>query len=189
MKQVTKMKILMHTCCAPCSIMPLERLLNDGHKVCAYFYNPNIHPYKEYKQRKRTFIDYMDTQPVKVVIDNDYALEDFLLKVAHRVDTRCEVCYDMRLEHAAKYAAENGYDAYTSTLLVSIYQKHDLIRQIAEKYADKYGIEFYYEDFRPYFREGQEKARNLGLYMQGYCGCIYSEKDRYCRKKRKKQED
>ncbi len=180
-----ELKILMHTCCAPCGIMPLALMLEDGYRVHAYFYNPNIHPYQEYKRRKRTFIDYMETQPVKVIIDNDYALEDFLAAVAHRVDTRCEVCYAMRLDHAARFAAENGYDAFTTTLLVSPYQKHDLIRETGLRCGKRYGVDFYYRDFRPYFREGQEKARELGLYMQGYCGCIYSEKDRYCRKKRK----
>ena len=78
-----------------------------------------------------------------------------------------------------KYAKEKGYDAFSTTLLVSIYQNHDAIKQIAEELAKKYNIEFVYRDFREGFREGQAKARELGLYMQKYCGCIFSEEDRY----------
>ena len=181
------MKILLHTCCGPCGIMPVEKLLEDGHQVTTYFYNPNIHPYQEYKRRKNTFRDYMATQPVDVVIEDDYALEDFLLHVANRVDTCCAYCYEARLQKAAIYAKEHGFDAFSTTLLVSIYQNHELIQQIGGQMGETYGIPFYDQDFRPFFREGQQKARDLDLYMQGYCGCIYSEKDRYCKKKKAKQ--
>ena len=81
--------------------------------------------------------------------------------------------------HLAKNAKENGFDAFTSSLFVSPYQKHELLKEIAEKCAEKYGIEFLYIDFREGFREGQKMARDLELYMQKYCGCIYSEAERY----------
>ena len=83
---------------------------------------------------------------------------------------------------AVKYAADHGYDAFTSSLLISPYQNHELLKAVGETMGKKYGVEFYYRDFRPGFREGQAKAREMGLYMQKYCGCIFSEEDRYSTK-------
>ena len=172
------MKILLHTCCGPCSVMPVELLKAAGHELTAYFYNPNIHPYREYKKRRNTMREYL-TDKIPVIIDDDYALEDFIRQTADRINNRCAVCYQMRLERTAKFAAEQGYEMFSSTLLVSPYQNHQLIKDCALEAAKKYGVEFYYQDFRPYFQTGQEKARAAELYLQGYCGCIYSEKDRY----------
>lgn len=171
------MKILLHSCCAPCSLKPFALLGEAGHDVVPYFYNPNIHPYKEYERRRDTFLEYY--KDVKYLIDDEYTMEEFLKNVAHDYTTRCKYCYDFRLERAARLAKEQGFDAFTTSLLISPYQKHDEIIASGKAMAEKYGIEFYYEDFRPYFREGQNIARELNLYRQPYCGCIYSEKDRY----------
>ena len=84
-------------------------------------------------------------------------------------------------EEQARYAAENGYESFTTTLLISPYQDHELIRQLGEHMAKKYNISFLYRDFRPGFRDGHEKAKALGFYMQKYCGCIFSEEDRYAK--------
>ncbi len=94
-------------------------------------------------------------------------------------------CYALRFEETARYAAEHGYDQFTSTLFVSPYQNHELMRQICEQMAEKYGVKYLHRDFSPRFREGQDKARELGLYMQKYCGCIFSEEDRYRKRKKK----
>jgi len=99
--------------------------------------------------------------------------------VAENIDARCKFCYQSRLEKTVKYAKDNGYEAFTTTLLVSPYQKHELIIKIAEELSQKYEIEFIYYDFREGFRKGQQMARDAGLYMQKYCGCIYSEEERY----------
>ena len=88
--------------------------------------------------------------------------------------SRCEMCYDIRLDNVARFASENGYDSICTTLLVSPYQQHDVISRIAKEKASIYGIEFSYYDFRPGFREGQNMARDIGLYRQKYCGCIFS---------------
>ncbi len=100
-------------------------------------------------------------------------------------NNRCEKCYRMRLEQTAKYASENGFDSFTTTLLISPYQNHGLICNVAREYAELYNIEFLYRDFRPYFREGQDIAREKAFYMQKYCGCIFSEEDRYTKKPKK----
>lgn len=177
------MKLLMHTCCAPCSIMCIETLRNEDIDPVLYWYNPNIHPFKEYKTRKNTLVEYASSVGAKLIIENEYGLRRFIEGVYPDFDNRCEFCYRLRLEQTAKFASENGYDAFTSTLFVSPYQNHELLKSAACEMAEKYKVQFLYRDFRPFFKEGQERARELELYMQKYCGCIFSEEDRY--KKRK----
>ena len=116
---------------------------------------------------------------MQVIVDEDYGLRTFVEHVASDIDHRCTYCYQHRLEETARYAAEHGYESFTSTLLASLYQDHDGIKAAAEKYARQYGVEFLYRDFRPNFRAGNQRARELGFYMQKYCGCVFSEQDRY----------
>lgn len=177
------MKLLLHCCCAPCSVMPIRLLRAAGVEPATFFYNPNIHPYREYKMRRNTFREYMEAERLSFAMLDDYNMEEFLRGVAAEPSARCGFCYRLRLRETARFAAEHGFDAISSSLLVSPYQKHELIRQEGEKAAAEFGLEFYYQDFRPYFREGQEIARERGLYLQGYCGCIYSEKERYFKPK------
>ena len=94
-------------------------------------------------------------------------------------DARCAYCYESRLSAAAKYAAEHGFSSFSTTLLISPYQNHELLRQTGERAAQEYGVSFLYRDFRPNFRVGNQRARELGFYMQKYCGCVFSEQDRY----------
>ena len=176
-------KILLHTCCAPCSTYVIKKLNEEGYEdITSYWYNINIHPYAEYKQRLETLIEYTKMIDIPLVVDYDYGIREFTINVTDNIDARCIFCYRSRLEKTAKYAKENGYDAFTTTLLVSPYQNHNLIIEIAKEMAEKYGIEFIYYDFREGFREGQQMARDAGLYMQKYCGCIYSEEERYEKK-------
>ena len=145
-----------------------------------YWYNPNIHPYKEYKARRDCLKEYTKSINVKAIFEEEYGLKEFCKNVVSDLENRCSnYCYRVRLEQTAKYAKENGYDAFSTTLLVSPYQKHEALKEIGEELAKKYEIEFIYRDFRIGFREGQNKAREIGLYMQKYCGCIFSEEDRY----------
>ena len=170
------MKILLHTCCGPCSVYCIDRLKELNIELDAYWYNPNIHPYMEYKQRRDTLVSYTESIGIKAIVNENYGLVEFTKSVIGDLENRCQnYCYRVRLEETAKFAKENGYDAFSTTLLISPYQKHDLLKQIGEEMAEKYGIPFFYEDFRPGFRQGQAKARELGLYMQKYCGCVFSE--------------
>lgn len=178
------MKLLLHTCCAPCSIMCIETLRQEGIDPVLFWYNPNIHPFKEYKMRKNTLVEYADAINAKLIINNEYGLRKFIEAIFPDFDNRCGYCYRVRLEETAKFAAENGFDAFTSTLFVSPYQNHELLKLTAEAVAEKYGVKFLYRDFRPFFKEGQEKARELELYMQKYCGCVFSEEERYQKKKK-----
>ncbi len=176
------MKLLMHTCCAPCSVYCIDELREEGIEPTVYWYNPNIHPYTEYKQRRDTLKEYSKSINVKAIFEENYGLKEFTKNVICDLQNRCKnYCYRVRLEKTAKFAKENGYDAFTTTLLVSPYQNHEALKELGEELANKYGIEFVYRDFRIGFREGQQKARELGLYMQKYCGCIFSEEDRYAK--------
>ncbi len=181
------MKILLHCCCGPCSIMPSQLLQKEGHELTAFFYNPNIHPYQEYVRRRDTLINYLKEQNTPLILQDSYDLADFLLAVSSTAannankKSRCAICYEMRLENTAKTAEKEGFDCFATTLTVSPYQDHQLLQEVGQKIGKKYGIEYKYTDFRPYFRQGQKQAKELGLYRQGYCGCIYSEKERYCK--------
>lgn len=172
-------KILLHCCCAPCSLSCIDPLRDEGAHITAFWYNPNIHPFKEYEARRDCLVNFMAEQKIPLVVKEDYGLREFVRNVAENIDSRCEYCYSVRLEQTAKYAKENGFDGFTSTLFSSLYQNHEMMVKRAEELAEKYGIEFYYRDFRPNFREGNQKAREKGFYMQKYCGCIFSEEDRY----------
>ena len=183
-----KNKILLHTCCAPCSTYVVDKLRKDGYDDITYFwYNINIHPYTEYKARLDTLIKYAEMINMPIIIEDNYGIREFTKNVVDNIDGRCYFCYYSRLEHTVKYAKEHGYDSFSTTLLVSPYQKHDLIIKIANELAEKYGVQFIYQDFREGFRIGQQMARDAGLYMQKYCGCIYSEEERYLLSKKDKK--
>ncbi len=172
-------KLLLHCCCAPCSVSCIEPLRAEGIEPTAFWFNPNIHPFKEYEARRDCLIDYAKQIKIELIVRENYGLREFVKNVAEGIDGRCGYCYYHRLEETAKYAAENNFGAFTSTLLASIYQNHELMIKYCEELAEKYGVEFLYRDFRHNFREGNKKARDTGLYMQKYCGCIFSEEDRY----------
>ena len=180
------MKLLLHTCCAPCSVYCIDSLREEGIEPTVYWFNPNIHPYMEYKSRRDCLKDYTNLIKIEAIFEENYGLKEFCKNVICDLENRCkEYCYLVRLEQTAKYAKENGYDAFTTTLLVSPYQNHENLIEVANIMASKYGIEFLYRDFRVGFRQGQNKARELGLYMQKYCGCVFSEEERYLRHNKK----
>ncbi|AFQ42556.1 epoxyqueuosine reductase QueH [Desulfosporosinus meridiei] len=177
------MKILLHTCCAPCSLKCVDQLRAEGIEPVGYWNNPNIHPFTEYRSRRDALLQYAKAVDLQLVMKDEYGLREFIKGIRPDFDYRCAFCYDIRLNATAKYAAENGFDSFTTSLLISPYQNHELISQAAEKAAQTYGIEFLYRDFRPFFREGQQRARELSLYMQKYCGCVFSEEERYQKRK------
>lgn len=174
------MKLLLHTCCAPCSVYCIDYLRSKEIEPTIFWYNPNIHPFMEYKARRDTLKQYTEIINIEAIFKEEYGLREFCKNVIDDLENRCvDYCYRIRLEETAKYAKENGFDTFTTTLLISPYQNHEKIKEIGEELAKKYNINFLYEDFRIGFRQGQAKARELGLYMQKYCGCIFSEEDRY----------
>lgn len=180
----------MHTCCAPCSVYCIESLRAEGIEPVVFWYNPNIHPYTEYKARRDCLREYAKSVNVEAIFKEEYGLDEFCKNVVSDIENRCtNYCYMKRLAETARYAAEHGYTAFTTTLLVSPYQKHEALKAVGEALAKEFGIEFLYRDFRVGFREGQEKARAAGLYMQKYCGCVFSEEDRYKKQIEKDKEN
>lgn len=182
------MNLLLHMCCGPCSCYPVKVLRGQGIEPTGYFFNPNIHPYKEWDMRLKAAEEFAARSEMKIITDKHYMLRDFLRRAlaAEQVENgRCRMCYTWRLEETARYAAENGFDAFTSTLFYSIYQQHELMRETAEHFARVYGVKFHYEDFRPGWQEGIDMSMEMGLYRQPYCGCIFSEEERYSRELRK----
>lgn len=183
------MNILLHVCCAPCAIYPVDRLNKADHKIAGFFYNPNIQPYSEHLKRKGEVEKYFKDSSFNVIY-GPYELEKFFQDVAYdgKVGDRCTECWWLRLVGTAKFAKENGFEAFTTTLLGSPYQDQDIIKTIGEDVAAKAGLKFYYEDFKPGFKEAHDKAHAAGIYCQNYCGCIFSEKERIEAKERKKEE-
>ena len=173
------MKILLHACCGPCSCYPTEKLTADGTQFDILFYNPNIHPYKEFKHRLNTLREFCEAKRYKLIYDKSYPLEECLRGMLAEPVVRCAYCYRMRMRYAAKFAYEHGYDAFTTTLLVSPYQKHELICREAQAAAIDFNVPFYYEDFCVGYQRGVDISLEMGLYRQPYCGCIFSERDRF----------
>jgi len=179
-----KKQILLHICCGPCTLYPLKVLREEGFEVVGFFYNPNIHPYREFRRRISALRQVAEKKDLEVIWNRDYGLRTFLREVIFREDDRCEVCYYLRLRETARLAAELKVEAFTTTLLYSPFQKHELIRDIGEALAARFKVTFLYQDFRPGYRKGQEEAITLGIYRQPYCGCIFSEEERYDKKLR-----
>ena len=177
------MKTLIHICCANCLIYPLKTLREEGWEVRGFFYNPNIHPYQEYRRRLEAVQEYEKQASIEVIYRDEYNLEAFLRGVAFREEERCRFCHHLRLEATAQVAKRGKFDAFTSTLLHSRHQNHELINATGEALAKQHGVQFLARDFRDGWKAGIEESKSLKLYRQQYCGCIYSEKERYLGKK------
>ena len=170
---------MLHICCGPCAIYPVQVLRRDAVDVMGFFYRHNIHPYTECLRRQETLKNYADRISLNVIYQKEYALEEFLRNVTHRESNRCAYCYHERLHSTALVAKRSRSDGFTTTLLYSKFQNHDLIRSIGEAVGESIGIPFYYHDFRSGWKAGVDESRRLGMYRQPYCGCIYSEKERF----------
>ena len=170
------MKLLLHICCGPCAVYPVEVLQGENIEFEGFFFNPNIHPIDEFLRRRDNAKILSDLKNFPLTISDDYQESEWL-SFPGTGEERCKMCYSLRLGKVAAMAKEKGFDAFTTTLLVSPYQKHDLIKELGEKFGRIYGVGFYYRDFREGFRQGQQKAKEYGLYRQKYCGCIISRSE------------
>ena len=173
------MKLLLHTCCAPCSISPVQFLREQNLDVMGYFYRNNIHPYTECLKRQEALESYAKKIDLRVIYQEGYDLNGFIRNVVFRESNRCSYCYHERLRATALVAKHGKFDYFSTTLLYSKFQKHDTIRSIGESVSSSVGVPFYYHDFRVGWKDGIEESKRIGLYRQQYCGCIYSEKERY----------
>jgi epoxyqueuosine reductase len=173
------MDLLLHMCCGPCSTYSVRHFREMGYTLSGYFFNPNIHPYREFSRRLETLKDFCSAAAVPLHVSDRYNLENYLQEVMRDLTDRCRSCYRIRLEETARKAAELGIPRFSTTLAISPYQDHDLLQAEGEKAGEKHGVRFVYEDLRPGFRESAEMSRAMALYRQPYCGCIFSEKERY----------
>jgi predicted adenine nucleotide alpha hydrolase (AANH) superfamily ATPase len=173
------MKALLHVCCANCAIYPIKTMREDGLEVMGFFYRHNIHPYTECLKRQEALEAYAEQINLKVIYQAGYDLEGFIRNVAFRESERCNYCYHDRLRSTALLAKRGKFDYFSSTLLYSKHQKHELIRSMGESIGKSVGVPFLYHDYREGWKEGIECSKQMGLYRQHYCGCIYSEKERF----------
>jgi predicted adenine nucleotide alpha hydrolase (AANH) superfamily ATPase len=173
------MKVLLHICCANCAIYPIKTIREKGLDVMGFFYRHNIHPYMECLKRQEALQAYADQIDLKVIYQEGYDLEGFIQNVVFRESERCNYCYHDRLRSTALLAKRGKFDYFSTTLLHSKHQNHELIRSMGESIGKSAGIEFFYHDFREGWKEGIECSKKMGLYRQQYCGCVYSEKERY----------
>ena len=180
------MNLLLHVCCGPCAIYPVSVLNESGINITGYFYNPNIHPFKEFKRRIETLKIVANHFNFKVFYETSYELIDFLRKVVFQENERCGICYNLRLSSTVSYAKDHGFDAFSTSLLYSKYQNHELLIDQCSRLADTFDIPFYYHDFRKGWQSGIDQSKSLDLYRQQYCGCIYSEQESFDKRFRKK---
>jgi len=177
-------RVLLHLCCGPCTAGSLPRLQSEGLAVTGFFYNPNIHPVMEFQARIGALKDYAGSVDLPLIWKPDYGLVDFVRSVAGREENRCEYCYVTRLRETAREASRRGMGLFSTTLLYSIHQEHNLLRDVAGQVARDEGVDFLYLDLREEWTPGRKRWRETGLFSQKYCGCIYSEMERYGNKLR-----
>lgn len=173
------MNLLLHICCACCLCAPLDELRKEGFEVTGLFYNPNIHPFLEFRRRLKALRVFQESDPIPVIYHKNYGIREYLKNVNYEGDDRCADCYAMRLKFTAIYAKENSFNAFTSTMLFSVYQNHEQLKKLSEKISKEYGIDFVYRDYRHLSECSHDIARKKMIYRQGYCGCIFSEYERY----------
>lgn len=172
--------VLLHICCGPCAIVPVQSLQDQGFKVTGLFSNPNIHPLQEYLKRREGARQAAERLSIDVIFkDSDYDPEHYFRHIAFRENNRCLLCYQLRLERTLSIAKRGRFDFFSTTLLYSRQQKHEAVASLARDMAGNGRVRFLYQDFRPGWRQGIEVSQQWGLYRQQYCGCVYSEVERY----------
>ena len=172
-------KLLAHVCCAHCAAYTVEHWRREGYAVSGFWYNPNIHPYLEHQQRLESMKSLAQQVNLPLLVNGGYGIIEYFRCVVGHETERCRYCVRLRLSKTAEIAREQGYDAFTTTLLISPQQKHDTIREIGQKIAGEQGVEFNYVDLRKHYSDSRHFTKPLGLYRQQYCGCVYSEWERY----------
>jgi len=178
-------KLLIHVCCAHCAAYTAEYWRREGYEIAGFWYNPNIHPYTEHQQRLESVKALAAKIDLPLVIAEDYDMPEYFRRVAGHEEERCRRCFELRLTKTAEAAREKGYDAFTTTLLISPHQKHELVKETGERAAGEKGTAFLYADLRKRYSDSRHITKPMELYRQQYCGCIYSERERYSEKPEK----
>jgi epoxyqueuosine reductase len=172
-------KVLIHLCCAHCAAYTIAHWRKEGLETSGFWYNPNIHPFTEHNNRLESIKKLAENLCLPLIIAPDYDMLEYFRRVAGHESERCRYCFELRLIKTAATARENGFDAFTTTLLISPHQKHETILAIGNKVATEQGVEFLYTDLRKRYSDSRHITKPMDLYRQQYCGCVYSEWERY----------
>ncbi len=172
-------KVLVHSCCAHCAAYTVDYWRQQGYEVSALWYNPNIHPYMEHQHRLEATQSLAQQMNLPLIVTEGYDIIDYFHQVVGHESQRCQYCFGLRLLKTAEIAHQMGFGAFTTTLLISPHQKHDLLREIGNTVAKEKGIDFLYADLRKHYSDSRHMTKGLNLYRQQYCGCVYSEWERY----------
>lgn len=172
-------RLLLHICCAPCAIYAFSELRRNFKEVFGFWYNPNIHPFLEYERRLKAVKIWVEREKIRIIYKDDYDLKGFLRQIAFREEERCRLCYHMRLEKTAIVARKGKFHCFSSTLLLSPHQDKHLLEDIMREVGKEYSVKPYLEQIEGRWQKGLNLSRKMGLYHQQYCGCIYSEEERY----------
>lgn len=172
-------KVLIHICCAHCAAYTVEHWRKEGYEAGGFWYNPNIHPFTEHNSRMTAVKSLAEKLYLPLVIAPGYDMPEYFRRVAGRENERCRHCFELRLLKTAEAARANGYDAFTTTLLISPHQQHELINEVGDRTAVETGVAFLYADLRKRYSDSRHITKPMDLYRQQYCGCIYSEWERY----------
>ena len=172
-------KVLIHVCCAHCAAYTAEHWKREGYEVGQFWYNPNIHPFMEHRNRLESMEKLAGETGVPLLVAGGYDMIEFFRRVAGHEADRCGYCFEQRLEKTAETARQDGYDAFTTTLLISPHQKHDILKETGERIAAESGVPFLYADLRKRYSDSRHITKPMDLYRQQYCGCVYSEWERY----------
>lgn len=176
---MSEKSLLLHCCCAHCAAYTVEYWRAQGWEVSGFWYNPNIHPYREYKLRLGAMVSLATTLDLPMEVNPDYDLPAYFRAVVGHETERCAYCLELRLQKTALFARQNGFAGFTSTLLISPHQNHQELLATGERVAAKTGVRFGYADLRKHYSQSRHITKPLGLYRQEYCGCLYSEVERY----------
>jgi predicted adenine nucleotide alpha hydrolase (AANH) superfamily ATPase len=171
--------VLVHVCCAHCAAYTINHWREQGYDVSAFWYNPNIHPYTEHEQRLEAMKALAGQMAFSLIVSEGYEMVDYFRQVVGHEGERCRYCFQIRLSRTAQVARERDFSAFTTTLLISPHQRHELIHETGTIIAREKGIEFLYADLRKRYSDSRHLTKPLGLYRQQYCGCVYSEWERY----------
>jgi predicted adenine nucleotide alpha hydrolase (AANH) superfamily ATPase len=177
-------KLLLHVCCGPCASASIPAFRSDFAEVRGFFFNPNIHPFMEYRRRSTGAQEVAERTSIALMQDPSYDPTEWFARVAAGGGSadggsRCARCISLRLERTAAAAAAQGCGAFSTTLSISPWQDHEAIRSGGSEAAQRYGVEFVYEDLRCLYPESRRLSRQWGVYRQKYCGCLVSEWERY----------
>ena len=171
--------VLLHCCCAHCSAYTVEYWRQQGYEVSALWYNPNIHPYREHQHRLESMQFLSQKMKFPLAVTEGYDMPEYFRRVVGDESQRCQHCFDLRLTKTAETARQMGIPAFTTTLLISPHQKHDLLQETGNRIAKETGVAFLYADLRKRYSDSRHMTKPIDLYRQQYCGCLYSEWERY----------